>query len=930
YAGVFCRLDLEARAVEVWCEGMRNAYDFDFTPTGDIFGWDSDSERDEGLIWYRPCRLYHFTPGADCGWRSRGTGKIPAYALDSISPTAEVHRGSPTGVVCYRHTAFPARYRGGLFALDWTMGRVYFFAPRPAGASYTASTELFVEASGSVSFAPTDVELTPAGDLLISSGGRGIPGEVYRIRRIREEPSSRRRPVPAPAPRDGVEGVLLAPSPLSAWSRAAWRPRARALGAAPFLEVLRRSARGLAPPRRDTDEPAARRGIRALEVVVELFPSRAAEAVRLAARSRYGALRAQAARWAGEFGEAADLLPLTNDSDPRVRRSVVESSTRFWTSRGSDELLRRVFSLSAAGDRRLRQAIFQSLTHVPAARLPAAERPGERLVRGFAILRAGRRGELPAEAVHLALDVLEDRDVKPDDLLDGLRLLDAAFDRLKGREDPESGTFDRQWADVDLSPWRPLVERALRRVRPLLDSSRRELFHEALRLSGKLRDDDPESAARAAARLTAKSLAREDVFVLWGLARLEAAFSEETLRRVAEAGLALPGKVRREGVGRDSRWSLYQRGIWSRLNERQPGLARRIWRDGRFGEPDHLDILEGSGEASLAGAVRHLLARPLPAELTGRRRILAFLVDRSPDDLLGALEPRLLASLEEPALEAAALRGLARRPREPHRGAFTRALAGRRIELLGPALRGLEGLPDPPDPADEIPALLRWGRALDRDPSQRFLRDQVAARLALLSGTRCGYREKHRQPQEAALDCWVAALRDEYPDLGETIDQALDEAAGDEDLLERLLREAPLDEGDASRGRDVFQRLSCGSCHHLGGKGQRVGPDLGGVGKRLGVRELLTEIVLPSRVVAKRYYFTEYELRGGERVNAMPVYSARNALVLITREGRYRRLDPSTIVDASPRSRSLMPDGLLAGLAGREVADLLAYLRSVR
>ena len=49
YAGIFCRMDREASSIEIWSEGMRNAYDFDFSPTGAVFGWDSDGERAEGL-----------------------------------------------------------------------------------------------------------------------------------------------------------------------------------------------------------------------------------------------------------------------------------------------------------------------------------------------------------------------------------------------------------------------------------------------------------------------------------------------------------------------------------------------------------------------------------------------------------------------------------------------------------------------------------------------------------------------------------------------------------------------------------------------------------------------------------------------------------------------------------------------------------------
>ena len=63
-------------------------------------------------------------------------------------------------------------------------------------------------------------------------------------------------------------------------------------------------------------------------------------------------------------------------------------------------------------------------------------------------------------------------------------------------------------------------------------------------------------------------------------------------------------------------------------------------------------------------------------------------------------------------------------------------------------------------------------------------------------------------------------------------------------------------------------------------------------------------------------------------VQGRSVYSARNALVTITRQGLYRRLDPAAIIQSRTRALSLMPAGLLSGLEPRAVADLVAYLET--
>ena len=108
---------------------------------------------------------------------------MPPYFCDVVAPVGTFGRGSPTGIVCYRHTQFPEHYRGGLFLLDWTFGKVYFVRWSVPGRADSCRKELFLECEGDNGFAPTAVVVHPVtGDLFISIGGRGTRGGVYRIR----------------------------------------------------------------------------------------------------------------------------------------------------------------------------------------------------------------------------------------------------------------------------------------------------------------------------------------------------------------------------------------------------------------------------------------------------------------------------------------------------------------------------------------------------------------------------------------------------------------------------------------------------------------------------------------------------------------------------------------------------------------------------
>ena len=82
--------------------------------------------------------------GGEFGWRS-GWAKWPAYYLDSLPPTAETGPGSPTGVVYYDHTAFPARLQNTLFVGDWALGQIHAVKLERNGATYKAKMSTFVK-----------------------------------------------------------------------------------------------------------------------------------------------------------------------------------------------------------------------------------------------------------------------------------------------------------------------------------------------------------------------------------------------------------------------------------------------------------------------------------------------------------------------------------------------------------------------------------------------------------------------------------------------------------------------------------------------------------------------------------------------------------------------------------------------------------------
>jgi putative membrane-bound dehydrogenase-like protein len=201
-AGCVVRFSPDFAQSEIVADGFRNPYSMDFNLDQELFTFDSDNERCLGLPWYEPTRFYQVVPGGHYGWRSPQKGqtwRYPPYFPEVIAPTLTLGRGSPTAVECYRHTQFPARYRGSFFLADWTFGRIYHVRLHRNGASYRAEAGVFLEAQGENGFAPTAMAVHPGtGDLFVATGGRGTRGAVYRIRYVgpSEEKMAAKQPPP--------------------------------------------------------------------------------------------------------------------------------------------------------------------------------------------------------------------------------------------------------------------------------------------------------------------------------------------------------------------------------------------------------------------------------------------------------------------------------------------------------------------------------------------------------------------------------------------------------------------------------------------------------------------------------------------------------------------------------------------------------------
>ncbi|MCI0684520.1 MAG: HEAT repeat domain-containing protein [Gemmataceae bacterium] len=146
---------------------------------------------------------------------------------------------------------------------------------------------------------------------------------------------------------------------------------------------------------------------------------------------------------------------------------------------------------------------------------------------------------------------------------------------------------------------------------------------------------------------------------------------------------------------------------------------------------------------------------------------------------------------------------------------------------------------------------------------------------------------------------------------------------------EQLMQAALARPGNADRGRKLFQDVAksqCLKCHVLNGLGEKIGPDLTGVGNRFARVYLIESILEPNRTIAPSYETLQVQLQNGRVVSGVRMAETPDALTLGDLKGD-KHIIPRKDIDAvRPLPVSTMPEGLERGLSSDEFVDLIAFL----
>ncbi len=140
-------------------------------------------------------------------------------------------------------------------------------------------------------------------------------------------------------------------------------------------------------------------------------------------------------------------------------------------------------------------------------------------------------------------------------------------------------------------------------------------------------------------------------------------------------------------------------------------------------------------------------------------------------------------------------------------------------------------------------------------------------------------------------------------------------------------------QGNAAKGRELFaseQKALCAMCHSVDGTNSKAGPDLSFVGEKFPRRELIRAILEPSASIAVGYGTTVVETKAGETFLGVIKQSTDGWLELMGMDGKPVRIEKSGIKEENPSGISLMPEGSVTAMTHQELADLVAYLETLR
>ncbi len=148
--------------------------------------------------------------------------------------------------------------------------------------------------------------------------------------------------------------------------------------------------------------------------------------------------------------------------------------------------------------------------------------------------------------------------------------------------------------------------------------------------------------------------------------------------------------------------------------------------------------------------------------------------------------------------------------------------------------------------------------------------------------------------------------------------------------LETILKDTQ--PGDVRKGQAVFNsaKAACTACHKIAYVGGQIGPDLTKIGSIRSDRDLLEAIVFPGASFVRSYEPVKVEAKDGRSFTGILKADRTDEVLLTVSATEEVRIARKDIDEIKPGTVSVMPAGLDQQLTKQELADLVAFLKSLK
>ncbi|MFO1023517.1 MAG: c-type cytochrome, partial [Planctomycetales bacterium] len=129
---------------------------------------------------------------------------------------------------------------------------------------------------------------------------------------------------------------------------------------------------------------------------------------------------------------------------------------------------------------------------------------------------------------------------------------------------------------------------------------------------------------------------------------------------------------------------------------------------------------------------------------------------------------------------------------------------------------------------------------------------------------------------------------------------------------------------DKAKGEEVFAK-NCAACHRLGGKGNKVGPELDGVGIR-GLDRLLEDTLSPSTNVDQAFRATIFATKDGKVLTGLVLRKEGDVFVVADDKGKEQRIPAQELEEQKTVKLSPMPADVAEKISPAEFSHLIFLL----